>query len=174
MLVGNLGELYKKVIADNPTFGIAHWGLALSYWGEHRYPETIEEFATDAQLEGDKNTAEFAAALDAGFRAGGWPGALRKAIEVSLARRKAKEDFVHAYRIAELGYKDHAFEWINTAYQEHGHLLYGLRTDFTLDSLRSDPRYAELVRKIGFGRFWAVDGASRSYPPISGPAWPGC
>jgi len=147
-------ELYKKVIADNPTLGIAHWGLALSYWGEHRYPETIEEFATDAQLEGDKNTAEFAAALNAGFRAGGWPGALRKAIEVSLARRKAKEDFVHAYRIAELyaelGDKDHAFEWINTAYQEHGHLLYGLRTDFTLDSLRSDPRYAELVRKIGF------------------------
>ncbi len=147
-------ELYKKVIADNPTFGIAHWGLAWSYWGQHRYPETIEEFATDAQLEGDKNTAEFAAALDAGFRAGGWPGALRKAIEVSLARRKAKEDFVHAYRIAELyaelGDKDHAFEWINTAYQEHGHLLYGLRTDFTLDSLRSDPRYAELVRKIGF------------------------
>jgi eukaryotic-like serine/threonine-protein kinase len=147
-------ELHKKVIADNPTFGIAHWGLALSYWGEHRYPETIEEFATDAQLEGDKNTAEFAAALDAGFRAGGWPGALRKAIEVSLARRKAKDDFVHAYRIAELyaelGDKDHAFEWINTAYQEHGHLLYGLRTDFTLDSLRSDPRYAELVRKIGF------------------------
>jgi serine/threonine protein kinase/tetratricopeptide (TPR) repeat protein len=147
-------ELYKKVIADNPTFGIAHWGLALSYWGEHRYPETIEEFATDAQLEGDKNTAEFAAALDAGFRAGGWPGALRKAIEVSLARRKAKDDFVHAYRIAELyaelSDKDHAFEWINTAYQEHGHLLYGLRTDFTLDSLRSDPRYAELVRKIGF------------------------
>jgi len=147
-------ELYKKVIADNPTFGIAHWGLALSYWGEHRYPETIEEFATDAQLEGDKNTAEFAAALDAGFRAGGWPGALRKAIEIFLARRKAKEDFVHAYRIAELYAelrdKDHAFEWINTAYQEHGHLLYGLRTDFTLDSLRSDPRYAELVRKIGF------------------------
>jgi tetratricopeptide (TPR) repeat protein len=113
-------ELYKKVLADNPTFGIAHWGLALSYCGEHRYPETIEEFATDAQLEGDKNTAEFAAALDAGFRAGGWPGALRKAIEVSLARRKAKEDFVQAYRIAELyaelGDKDHAFEWINTAY----------------------------------------------------------
>ena len=28
-------ELYKKVIADNPTFGIAHWGLARSYWAEH-------------------------------------------------------------------------------------------------------------------------------------------
>lgn len=29
-------------------------------------------------------------------------------------------------------------------------LLIELRTDFTMDSLRSDPRYAELVRKIGF------------------------
>jgi hypothetical protein len=50
---------------------------------------------------------------------------------------------------ADLGYKEHALEWLNTAYQEHGHLLYGLRTDFAFDSLRSDPRYAELVRKIG-------------------------
>jgi len=39
--------------------------------------------------------------------------------------------------------------WQASEYQEHGHLLYGLRTDFALDSLRSDPRYAELVRKIG-------------------------
>jgi hypothetical protein len=30
-----------------------------------------------------------------------------------------------------------------------GHLLYGLRTDFAFDSLRSDPRYTELERKIG-------------------------
>ena len=36
-------ELYKKVIADNPTFGIAHWGLARSYWAEHKYPQAIQE-----------------------------------------------------------------------------------------------------------------------------------
>jgi hypothetical protein len=28
--------------------------------------------------------------------------------------------------------------------------LLSLRTDISFDSLRSDPRYAELVRKIGF------------------------
>jgi TolB-like protein len=144
-------ELYKKVIADNPTLGIAHWGLARSYWGEHKYQQAIQEFEIDAQLEGDKNSIEYTAAQDAAFRSGGWPSAVRKGIEVSLAQ--AKTSYVPPYQIAqlyaELGDQDHAFEWLNTTYQKHGHLLYGLRTDFALDSLRSDPRYAELVRKIG-------------------------
>jgi hypothetical protein len=105
-------------------------------------------------LEGDKNAAEFAAALDAGFRSSGWPGALRKAIEVSLAQRKSKAEHISPYSIAQLyadlGDKDHAFEWLNTAYQEHDVYLLTVRTGFQFDSLRSDPRYAELVRKIGF------------------------
>jgi tetratricopeptide (TPR) repeat protein len=146
-------ELYKKVIADSPTFAAAHLGLALAYWGQHKYPQVIQEYKTSAQFAGDKNYAEFAAALDGGFRSGGWPSALRKGIEVDLAQRKAKTDYVSPYGIAQLyanlGDKDHAFEWFNTAYQEHDAGLMALRTDFTLDSLRSDPRYTELVRKVG-------------------------
>jgi len=109
---------------------------------------------TGAKLEGDKKYADFAAALNAGFRSGGWPGALHKAIEILLAQRKAKTSYVSPYGIAQLyadlGDKDHAFEWLNTAYQEHDVFLSGIRTDFQFDSLRSDPRYTELVRKIGF------------------------
>jgi hypothetical protein len=48
-----------------------------------------------------------------------------------------------------LGDKDHAFEWLNTAYQEHDGSTMAVRTDFVFDSLHSDPRFAELVRKIG-------------------------
>jgi serine/threonine protein kinase len=146
-------ELYKKLNADNPTFGRGHTELAYAYWGSHRYAEAIQEWQTGSQLEGDKNYIEFAAAMDAGFRSGGWPNALRRGIETSLAQRKAKTEFVSAYQIAQLyadsGDKDRAFEWLNTAYQEHDPNLIGLRTDFAIDSLRSDPRYAELVRKVG-------------------------
>jgi hypothetical protein len=46
-----------------------------------------------------------------------------------------------SYNIAEayadLGEKDQAFQWLNTAFQEHDQGLMGLKTDFTLDSLRS-------------------------------------
>jgi len=44
---------------------------------------------------------------------------------------------------------DQAFKWLNTAYQERDLGLPSLKTDFLLDPLRSDPRLAELVRKVG-------------------------
>jgi serine/threonine protein kinase len=144
----------KKVNEENPTFGPGHWGLALMYWGAHKYPQTIQEYQAYAQLSGDKNIGELAAALDSGFRSGGWPAAAHKAIEVLLAERKAGANYTASYEIAEfyadLGDKDHAFQWLNTAYQEHSPFLVILPVDFTFDSLRSDPRFAELVRKVGF------------------------
>ncbi len=145
-------EIGTKLITDNPAFAAGHSFLANMYWADHKYPQAVQETNAAAQLLGDKNYAEYAAALDAGFRSGGWPGARRKAVEVLLAQRKAKTDYVSPYSIAELyadsGDKDHAFEWLNVAYQERDGLI-ALRTDFTFDSLRSDPRYAELVRKVG-------------------------
>jgi serine/threonine protein kinase/TolB-like protein len=147
-------EVDNKVAAENPSFGITHLGLALAYWGEHKYPQTIQEFQTYGQLSGEKNVAEYAAALDAGFRAGGWPTAAQKAIEVLTAQHKANVNHLASYMIAEhyadAGDKDHAFEWLNAAYQEHSPWLIITPVDYTFDSLRSDPRYAELVRKVGF------------------------
>ena len=128
--------------------------MAYAYWGEHKYPEAIQEWNTAAKLEGDKNYMEWAAAMDTGFRAGGWAAAERKGLEVSLAQRKGSGSYVSPYQIAvafaDLGDKDHAFEWLNTAFSEHDPNMIQLRTDFAMDSLRSDPRYAELVRKVGF------------------------
>ena len=92
--------------------------------------------------------------LDAGFRSGGWPAALHKAIEISLAQRNAKTSYVSPYQVAalyaDLGDKDHAFAWLNTAYEERDVAIISLQIDFTMDSLRHDPRYAELVHKVGF------------------------
>jgi len=149
-------ELYNKVLADNPGFGPALVGLSIAYSGAHKYQQSIQAFQAAAQAVGDRNMADQGAAMDAGFRSGGWPGALQKTIEVSLAQRKAKTGYVAPYVIAEayadLGDKDRTFEWLNTAYQEHDPLLVALRTDFNFDSLHSDPRFAELVKKVGFPR----------------------
>jgi eukaryotic-like serine/threonine-protein kinase len=147
-------EMDRKVIADNPTFGVAHLGVALASWGEHKYPQTIQESQLYAQLADDKPYADYAAALDSGFRSGGWPSAAHKAIEVLLAQRKAKTNYTAPYQIAalyaDIGDKGSAFEWLNTAFQERCVTVVTVRVDPAFDSLRADPRYAELVRKIGF------------------------
>jgi serine/threonine protein kinase/TolB-like protein/tetratricopeptide (TPR) repeat protein len=146
-------EVCKKIIADNPTFGRAYSVLGNAYWAEHKYPQAIQEWKTGAQLEGDKNSSEVAAAFDVGYRSGGKVGALRKAIEVQLAQIETKSGYVSpygvAYNYADLGDNEHAFEWLDTAYHQHDSGLLGIRTDLAFDSMRSDPRYAELVRKIG-------------------------
>jgi len=147
-------EMFKKLSSDYPAFGVSHLGLAWAYWEQRKYPQAIQEFTAVAELMADKNRTEYAAALHAGFRSGGWPSAAHKAIEVLVEERKAGTNYAAPGEIAELyadiGEKDNAFQWLSTAYQERCVTLSYLRTDFAFDSLRSDARYTELVRKIGF------------------------
>ncbi|MBI3416351.1 MAG: tetratricopeptide repeat protein [Verrucomicrobia bacterium] len=54
------------------------------------------------------------------------------------------------YIYAGLGDKDKAFEWLEKAYQERSDALAWFRLDPEAKNLRSDPRFATLMRKIGF------------------------
>jgi tetratricopeptide (TPR) repeat protein len=141
----------RKLANENPTFAVAHSCLVGAYWGKRMYPQVIEEWKAASQLSGDRNESEFASALQQGFHSAGWKGALTKGIETRQAQRKI--GYSSAYGIAQLyadlGDKDQAFRWLNTAYQERDAGLEGLKTDFSLDPLRSDPRFVELVRKVG-------------------------
>jgi tetratricopeptide (TPR) repeat protein len=140
-----------KVANENQTFAVVHAYLARAYWGKRMYPQVIEEWKVYGQLSGDRNESQFASAMEQGFRSAGWKGALAKGIEARQAQRKT--GYTSAYRIAEcyadLGNKDQAFRWLNTAYRERELYLLGLKTDFSLDPLRSDSRFVELVRKVG-------------------------
>ena len=53
---------------------------------------------------------------------------------------------------AALGEKDQAFKALDSAYEERSIFMTWLQTDPALDSLRSDPRFPELVRKVGLTR----------------------
>jgi len=144
-------EICKKVANENPTFARSHFCLARAYWGKRMYPQVIEEFRASGQLSGDRGDSDFASAMAQGFRSAGWKGALNKAIETRKAQRKTgySSAYTIATQYADLGDKDQAFIWLNTAYQERDHNLVALKTDFLLDPIRSDPRFAELVGKVG-------------------------
>jgi serine/threonine protein kinase/tetratricopeptide (TPR) repeat protein len=144
-------RICKKVANENPTFALAHNCLFFAYWAKRMYSRVIEEWKAYGQLSGDRNEAEFALALEQGFRSDGWSGALTRGIETRQAQRKTgySSACIIADLYADLGDKDQAFGWLDTARQERDYLLLGLKTDFSLDPIRSDPRFAELVRKVG-------------------------
>jgi eukaryotic-like serine/threonine-protein kinase len=141
----------KKLANENPTFAKAHLCLAYAYWRKRMYPQVIEEWKAYGELYGDRSESEFASAMEQGFRSAGWKGALVKGVEIRQAQRRT--GYIPAYWIAELyadlGDKDQALRWLNTSYQERDSWLVGLRTNFLLDPIRSDARFAELVRKVG-------------------------
>jgi TolB-like protein/DNA-binding winged helix-turn-helix (wHTH) protein/Tfp pilus assembly protein PilF len=143
--------LCKKVANENPKFSGAHACLAFAYWAKRVYPQVIEEWKAFGLVSGDRNQSAFASALEQGFRSAGWKGALTKGIEIRKAQRKT--GYYSAYLIAglyaDLGDNDQAVRWLNTSYQERDRWLVGLKTNFLLDPIRSDPRFAELVRKVG-------------------------
>jgi serine/threonine protein kinase/tetratricopeptide (TPR) repeat protein len=145
--------IFKEMANQEPTFADVHDLAAEAYWGKRMYPQVIEEWKVWGRLLGDRYKSEFAAALEQGFRSAGWKGALNQGIEVRQAQRKTGYTDASAYNIArlyaDLGSKDQAFKWLDTAYREHDFELIKLKTDFLFDPIRSDPRFAELVRKVG-------------------------
>ena len=162
----------SQLANENPAFAIAHDCLAQGYWGKGMYPQVIEEWKACGRLSGYQVDIDFAAAMEEGFHSAGWKGALTKAIQFRQAQRKNAyySAFIIAAFYADLGDKEQAFHWLNVAYREHDWLLISLNTNFRLDPLRSDPRFAELVRRVGLPqgrwplRVSSVRGSRPRYP----------
>ena len=72
-------------------------------------------------------------------------------ISRDLEKRRYVSPFGRIYTYLGLGDKDKAFEWLEKAYAERSDSLAWFRFDPESKILRSDPRFAALMRKVGFG-----------------------
>jgi hypothetical protein len=80
-----------------------------------------------------------------------WQGYLREWIE-QLKRGDEVTSFTTfsiAGAYARLGERDRAFEWLERAYAERSPGMPHVRELLQFDSLRADPRFADLLRRIG-------------------------
>ena len=142
---------FRKTLEIDPRYTLAHTNMGYAFEYKQMYPEAVEEFLQGNPF-GDTN-AENMAALERAFRVSGWEGYLRKHLDLSLARWESNGRWHgYAYSIARnyarLGDRDNAFLWLEEAYTAHSGLLIWTHIELHFDSLRSDPRYIDLYRRL--------------------------
>jgi len=132
----------RKTLELDSNFAVTHDSLALVYQAQGDYAASVEAIAKAHELTGRQ---EYAALARESFARGGWQAYLRAMLE----RRTDLRAFTRATTHAALGEKDKAFAELNKAYENREASLTRLKVDPRLDPLRSDPRFAELTRKVG-------------------------
>jgi tetratricopeptide (TPR) repeat protein len=134
----------------DPTFWFAPCFLGRAYEHQGRLPEAIAELQLSLELE--KENPEIWSALGHAQAVSGNRVEAQKVLEHlrGLAAHSYVAPFDFAVIYAGLGEKDQAITWLNRAYEERSYYMaVYLTTDARLDSLRSDPRFADLLRRVG-------------------------
>ena len=139
----------KRVIDLDPNFPRAHEYLGLGYLAQGRNSEAIVEIHKAVELSGrDRRPLRD---LGYGYAASGKRAealTVLKELEENYEKHKAiGQDFAAVY--VGLGEKDQAFAWLEKDFQARSGLLAWSRWAPPFDSLRSDPRFADLLRRMG-------------------------
>jgi serine/threonine protein kinase/tetratricopeptide (TPR) repeat protein len=139
----------QKTLAMDSTFVPAHVFLGRGYEQKGIYLEAIGEFRKALELsEGDTNEL---AALGHAYAISHHENEAKKILEE--LRERAKQTYVQPTWMAlihiGLGEKGQAFDWLQKAYEDRSAWLVYLKVDPFFDSVRSDPRFRDLMRRVG-------------------------
>jgi tetratricopeptide (TPR) repeat protein len=144
---------FQKALDLNPNLPVLRAMLAMAYTLKRMYPDALAEY--DKIADQDKVTGA-GNQMVAGML--GWVYAVsgRRTDALKIAQ-EFKDLSAHAYVdfywsgviFAGLGDKDEAFRLLEKSYQEHAATLPYLAVDPFWYGMRSDPRYADLLRRIG-------------------------
>ncbi len=142
-------EQYRKALDLDARFSTPHFRLIEAYEQNGMFAEAIEE-ATKLPPGLGFKPPDTVAVREA-YAASGASGYWLKQIE--WMKRSMNQRYVRATEIAKayarLGDREQAFGWLERAYQEQDQWLNLIKVEPAYDSLRSDRRYPDLVRRLG-------------------------
>jgi tetratricopeptide (TPR) repeat protein len=157
-------EQYQKTLELAPNNAFTHILLGYAFEQKGMQKEAVAEWSKALRLTGDNETAvmlindgEAALMLERTFAASGFDAAVRSLWQKELEQLNEKTrsgEYVPAMNYAltytRLADKEQAFAWLTKAEEERNWLIYQGILDPRNDSLRSDPRFQDLLRRVGF------------------------
>ena len=134
----------KKTIELTPDLWFSHYYLYNLYRFKGNHPQAVEELAKSKDL---RDETEAAKLIKESFAKGGWQGFLRAA--TADAQMKINP-YTLAGLYAELGNKDQAFAALDEAVGKGDQSIGFVKIDPFMKPLHDDPRYAALLKRVGF------------------------
>jgi serine/threonine protein kinase/Flp pilus assembly protein TadD len=143
-------EQYRKTLELNPNYPDAHHHLANYYVAQGKYDEAIAEaIKAESNFSGE---ATRSAQLGYLYAVSGKRAEAQKILHQleQLSKQRHVNPFNFALIYTGLGDKDRAFEYLQKQVEENASSLVFIEVTPEWDSLRSDPRYAELLHRLKF------------------------
>jgi serine/threonine protein kinase/tetratricopeptide (TPR) repeat protein len=142
-------EQLRKTVEMDPNFILAHFRLGSVYEEKEMYDEAVSEYREVLKLSGGRPLG--VSALAHAYALMGKREEAQKNLDELI--RLSKQRFVSPASIAliyiALGDKDQAFAWLEKANELRELNIVRIKVDPRFDPVRSDPRFADLVRRIG-------------------------
>jgi tetratricopeptide (TPR) repeat protein len=142
-------EHWQKTLELDPTIFMALMGMGLTYRAMGEYEKSIESLQKCAEL--TQRWPGAVALLSAAHAAAGQRARALKLLEELQQRAKREQvgSIFFAWTYIGLGDYDQALDMLTKAYEEHSAWLTYVKVWSFYDPLRSDPRFTELLRKVG-------------------------
>ena len=146
-----LAQLNKTIEMD-PNFAGTYADLATLYRYQGHYDLWLDALKKNATLNDSQEDLSLATEIQPIFKHSGYKAVVSRTIE--LYKKRREHSYIDSGFVAEeyafLDDKEHAFEWLEKAYQEKSDEMATLRIRRCFDFLRSDPRYKDLERRVGY------------------------
>jgi serine/threonine protein kinase/tetratricopeptide (TPR) repeat protein len=140
---------YKKALDLHPNDSTVQSTLGLAYLCSHMYDQAIEAIRKSVALDGIP--PGLSPDLAYAYAVMGKTGEARQILRnlLALAQREAVQPGSIAIVSAALGEREQALDWLEKAYSQHSSMMTWLKTDPRFDSIRQEPRFQELMRRVG-------------------------
>jgi len=136
---------FKRVLEIDPNFVATYAWLVPTLHLQGNEAEAFEWFMKwQVVLKTDEETVQ---AYKRAYQTSGWPGIGRERVK-RFDEHKIRSYFLEACLTVHTGDKDKSFQYLDKSYQRHEWGMAHLQVDPSLDGLRADPRFSELVRRV--------------------------